>query len=135
MNAFHWFTYLKRSIKCILPSYTFIFCLCQLDKQSRVDCTYWMTSMVWNFWPGHKQKKYICQNGISCSNSSINMRKHDWDNAKEISFFQWSNGQVVKARDFQSKDSVFKTTGWLQSRLTLSSFRDRSNKYQEFLGT
>ena len=38
---------------------------------------------------------------------------------------QWSNGQVVKALDFQSRGPVFKTTGWLQGRLSLSSFRGR----------
>ena len=36
---------------------------------------------------------------------------------------RWSNGLVVKALDFQSKSPVFKTTGSLQGRLSLSSFR------------
>ena len=47
----------------------------------------------------------------------------------------WSNGLVVKALDSQSRSPVFKTTGWLQGRLSLSFFRGRWNEYQEFLGT
>ena len=35
----------------------------------------------------------------------------------------WSDGLVTKAVDFQSRGPVFKTTGWLQGRLSLSSFR------------
>ena len=31
----------------------------------------------------------------------------------------WSNGLVVKALDSQSRSPVFKTTGWLQGRLSL----------------
>ena len=37
----------------------------------------------------------------------------------------WSNGLVVKALDSQSRGPVFKTTGWLQGRLSLSSLRGR----------
>ena len=37
----------------------------------------------------------------------------------------WSNGIVVKALDSQSRGSVIKTTGWLQGRFSLSSFRGR----------
>ena len=37
----------------------------------------------------------------------------------------WSNGLVVKALDSQSRGPVFKSTGWLQDRLSLSSFRGR----------
>ena len=48
---------------------------------------------------------------------------------------QWSNGLVVKAAGSQSKRPVFKATVWLQGWLSLSSFRGRSNEYQEFLGT
>ena len=33
------------------------------------------------------------------------------------------DGLVVQALDFQSRSPVFKTTGWLQCRLSLSSFR------------
>ena len=47
-------------------------------------------------------------------------------------FFLWvlpllvcSNGLVVKAVDFQSRDPVFKTIGWLQGQLSLSSFHGR----------
>ena len=37
----------------------------------------------------------------------------------------WSNGLLVKALDPQSRGPVFKTTGWLQGQLSLSSFRGR----------
>ena len=37
----------------------------------------------------------------------------------------WRNGLVVKALDSQSTDLVFKTIGWLQGRLSHSSFRGR----------
>ena len=47
----------------------------------------------------------------------------------------WSNGLVVKVLDSQSRSSVFRTTGCLQGRLSLSSFQGRHNEYQEFLGT
>ena len=36
-----------------------------------------------------------------------------------------NHGLVVKALDSQSRGPVFKTTGWLQGRLSLSSFRGR----------
>ena len=34
-----------------------------------------------------------------------------------------SDGLVVKVLDSQSRGPMFKTTGWLQGRLSLSSFR------------
>ena len=37
----------------------------------------------------------------------------------------WSNGLVVKALDSKFRGPVFKTTGWLQGQLSLSSFRGR----------
>ena len=37
----------------------------------------------------------------------------------------WSNGLVVKALDSQSRVPVIKTTGWLQGRVSLSSFQGR----------
>ena len=37
----------------------------------------------------------------------------------------WSNGLVVRVLDSQSRGPVFKSTGWLQGRLSLSSFRGR----------
>ena len=39
--------------------------------------------------------------------------------------FMWSNDLVVKALDSQSRGPVFKTTGWLQGQLSVSSFRAR----------
>ena len=44
-------------------------------------------------------------------------------------WFPWSNGLVVRALDCQSRGPRFKTIRWLQSRLSLSSFRGRSNEY------
>ena len=41
---------------------------------------------------------------------------------------------MVKVLDFQSRGPGFKTTGWLQGQLSLSSFRGRSAEYQELLG-
>ena len=42
------------------------------------------------------------------------------------SYILWSNGLVVvKALDSQSRGSLFKTTGWLQGRLSHSSFQGR----------
>ena len=38
-----------------------------------------------------------------------------------------SNSLVVKALDSKSRGPELKTTGWLQSRLSLSSFLGRSN--------
>ena len=38
-----------------------------------------------------------------------------------------SNSLVVKALDSQSRVPVSKTTGWLQGRLNLPSFRGRAN--------
>ena len=45
----------------------------------------------------------------------------------------WSH--IGQSLDSQSRGPVFKTTGWPQDRLSLSSFRGRQNEYQEFLGT
>ena len=36
---------------------------------------------------------------------------------------------------FQSRGIVLQITGWLQGRLSLSSFRGRSNEHQEYLRT
>ena len=55
------------------------------------------------------------------------------DNFEKAASKSWSNGVVVKLLDSQSRDPVLKTTGWLQGRLSLSSFRGRYNEYQEFL--
>ena len=35
---------------------------------------------------------------------------------------EWSNGLVVRLLDSQSRGPVFKTTWWLQGRLSVSSF-------------
>ena len=42
---------------------------------------------------------------------------------------------VIRALDSQSSSPGFKTAGWFQGRLILSSFRDRLNEYQELLGS
>ena len=46
-----------------------------------------------------------------------------------------SNGQVVIVLFSQSRGPRLKTTRWLQSRVSLSSFQSWSNEYQELLGT
>ena len=46
----------------------------------------------------------------------------------------WTSGLVFRALDSWSRVPVFKTTGWLQGRLSLWSFRGRSNEYKEFFG-
>ena len=46
-----------------------------------------------------------------------------------------SDGLVVKSLHSQTRDPVITTTGWLQGQLCPSSYRSRSNEYQEFLGT
>ena len=43
----------------------------------------------------------------------------------------WS---LIKALDSLSRGPVFKTTRWLLGQLSLLSFHDQSNEYQEFLG-
>ena len=40
----------------------------------------------------------------------------------DYSSYLWSNGLVVNPVDSQSRSTVFKTTGWLQDWLSLSSF-------------
>lgn len=42
-------------------------------------------------------------------------------------------GLVVKVPYSQSRGLIFKTTGWLQDRLTFSFFKGRLNEYQESL--
>ena len=49
-------------------------------------------------------------------------------------FLLYGNGLEVKVLDSQSRDPMFKTTGWLQGQLSLLSFQGRSNEYQEYLG-
>ena len=46
-----------------------------------------------------------------------------------------SNGLVNKVLDSQSRGPMFKIAGWLQHRLSLSSFRGQSNECHEFLET
>ena len=47
--------------------------------------------------------------------------------------FSWRNCLVVKVLNSKPRGPVFKTTGWLQGWLCLSSFEVRYNEYQEFL--
>ena len=46
-----------------------------------------------------------------------------WKMIKAGSPMKMSGGLVAKSLDSQSRGLVFKTTGWLQGRLSLSSFR------------
>ena len=52
-----------------------------------------------------------------------------------VPFAIWSDGLVVKALDVQSGGPEFKTSGWLQGQLRISSFRSQLNEYQELLET
>ena len=45
----------------------------------------------------------------------------------------WSNDLVVKVLHSQSRGPGFKTTGWLEDQLSLSSFRGRSIEYLELV--
>ena len=57
-----------------------------------------------------------------------------YDNIVTCWFFSWvlwSNGLVPKALDSQFRDPAYKITEWLQGRFSLSSFRERSNEYQQ----
>ena len=49
----------------------------------------------------------------------------DFYSSDDLYLNLWSNGLVVKALDSQSRGPVFKTAGWLQGRLSLSSSRGR----------
>ena len=51
-----------------------------------------------------------------------------------VSYFH-CNGLLVKVLDSQPRGPAFKTTGWLQGRLGLSSIGGQSNEYQGCLGT
>ena len=81
-------------------------------------------------------RKFVCERWTEC------ISLHGKTISSFLSLFslvlvtkRWSNGLVVKALDSQSMGPVFKTTGWLQGRLSLSSFRGRWNEYQQLLGT
>ena len=61
---------------------------------------------------------------------NLKREKHPWRSvtfSKAYNFTKTlsSNGLVVKALDSQSRGPVFKTTGWLQGRLSLSSLQGR----------
>ena len=74
----------------------------------------------------------------------MKLRRSDFDLAKLLTFFRsqchldyvkftslWISAPlpVVRSLDSQSRGSWFKITGWLQVRLSHSSFRGRSNEY------
>ena len=60
----------------------------------------------------HRNRFFRLDHQNKCSESKVKLR-------------QWSNGIVVKALDSISRGPVFKTSGWLQGRLSLSPFRGR----------
>ena len=71
--------------------------------------------------------------------SKFHLIRHMFIILKALNFLKvfnsWSNELVVKVLDSQSRGPRFKTTGWLQGQLSLSSFRGRSNEYLGLLGT
>ena len=78
-------------------------------------------------------EKFLCDQGFNQPSQMLNnvifpTETNFPNRSKHILTFTafvmlWSNGLVVKALDSQSKGLVFKTIGWLQGRLSLSSFR------------
>ena len=58
------------------------------------------------------------------------LKEEDKDDFVSFLRVQWSNGLVVKVLDSNPGVPCSKTTGWLQGRLSRSSFRGRSNEYQ-----
>ena len=52
----------------------------------------------------------------------LSLKESSCETRKNVSYF---TGLVVKALDSQSRGPVFKTAGWLQGRLSLSSSRGR----------
>ena len=46
-----------------------------------------------------------------------------------VHYMKGCSDLVVKALNFQSRGPVFKTTGWLQGQLSLSSFQGQQNEY------
>ena len=78
-------------------------------------------------------EKFLCDQGFNQPSQMLNnvifpTETNFPNRSKHILTFTafvmlWSNGLVVKALDSQSKSLVFKTIGWLQGRLSLSSFR------------
>ena len=66
---------------------------------------------------------------------NVQINQHALHSFTNFSIPLLSNGLVVKALNFEVRDPVFKTTEWLQVRLSLLSFRGQSNEWHEFLGT
>ena len=56
-----------------------------------------------------------------------------WSSRLNRYHVSWANG-LVRESHSRSRGLEFKTTAWLLDRLSLSSFRSWSNKYQELLG-
>ena len=73
---------------------------------------------------------------VSIKNTSYGVARK-FGNASRFIDKLGSNGLVVKVLDFQSRDPVFKTTEWLQGRLSLSSFevdKMSTRNFQELSG-
>ena len=49
----------------------------------------------------------------------------------DVTFLTWSNSLVVKMLSSKFRGPGFKTTGWLQGWLSLSSFEGQSNEYMK----
>ena len=86
------------------------------------------------YWLEKEEYHRLLQNAVTTIYKKSNKETERRINCKGIKYTKeatildkvevekWSNGLVVKALDSQSRGPVFKTTGWLQGRLSLSSF-------------
>ena len=73
-------------------------------------------------------------------NSNITWSKNQTDEKGKFSkrfffFLTFCNELVIRTLDYQSMNLALKTTWWLYSRASISSFRVRSDTYHELLGT
>ena len=75
-----------------------------------------------------KYTSYLVE--VFLKNSSISIGK----NTNKILQDLWSNGLMVRAQVYLTKDLRFKTIKWLKNCLSLSSFKGQSNECQGFLG-
>ena len=81
---------------------------------------YWNRTSIWNPY----KVLLLILSKIKYENGLV----EQWSNGLNVQWSSgwdasWSNGLKVKALDFQSTGPMFKTTGWLPGRLSLSSFK------------
>ena len=123
----------------------FLLFLNLVQLKQHISCTMWLimpTIILWH-WEGWNT---VYGMGTICSvtpavSSSLTITQVEDVSTKLDKLIrltgkeQWRNDIVVKALDFQYRDPVLKTTGWVQGHVSLSSFQSQWNEYQEFLGT